>query len=127
MLLSRTLETDLPKLIKKALEKSDVIVATVCGGSALLAMAGLIESRHAVTNRMGMDILDANGTIPVDARVVDDGDLVTAAGVTSGLDLGLYLLERELGPRIARSVEQIFEHERRGTVWQATGLEPVAF
>ncbi len=126
VLLSRTLETTLPELIKKALEKPDVIVATVCGGSALLAIAGLIEGRRAVTNRMGMDVLDANGTIPVDARVVDDGDLVTAAGVISGLDLGLYLLERELGPRIARSVEQIFEHERRGTVWQAAGLEPVA-
>jgi transcriptional regulator GlxA family with amidase domain len=58
--------------------------------------------------------------------VVDDGDLVTAGGVTSGLDLGLYLLERELGPRIAHAVEELFEYERRGTVWHNMGLEAVA-
>lgn len=43
-------------------------------------------------------MLDATGVHAVSARVVDDGDLVTGAGVTSGLDLGLYLLEREVGP-----------------------------
>jgi len=50
--------------------------------------------------------------------VVDDGDLVSAGGVTSGLDLGLYLLERDFGPRIAHAVEQLFEYERRGTTWK---------
>ncbi|WP_017570297.1 type 1 glutamine amidotransferase family protein [Nocardiopsis halotolerans] len=63
---------------------------------------------------------------PNPARVVDDGDLVTAAGVTSGLDLGLYLLEREVGPRVAHSVERLFSHERRGVVWRAEGPEAVA-
>jgi len=72
-----------------------VTVATVCGGSLVLALAGLIEGRRAVTHHLGMDTLDATGAIPVRARVVDDGDLVTAGGVTSGLDLGLYLLERK--------------------------------
>lgn len=61
----------------------------------------------------------------VDARVVDDGDLVSAGGVTSGLDLGLYLLERAYGPRIAHAVEQLFEYERRGTVWCERGAVPV--
>ncbi len=65
--------------------------------------------------------------VAIDARVVDDGDLVSGAGVTSGLDLGLYLLERELGPRIAHAVEQLFAHERRGTVWRAAGPVPAAF
>ena len=54
----------------------------------------------------------------------DDGNLVSAGGVTSGLDLAVYLLERELGPRIAHAVESLFASERRGTVWRATG--PVA-
>ena len=48
-------------------------------------------------------MLDTTGVHPVRARVVDDGDLVTGAGVTSGLDLALYLLEREVGPRIAHA------------------------
>jgi transcriptional regulator GlxA family with amidase domain len=125
-LLARTSQTTgLPRLLERALENPDVTVATVCGGSLVLAMAGLIEGRHAVTHHMGMDVLGATGAIPVDARIVDDGDLVTAGGVTSGLDLGVYLLERELGPRVARSVERLFEYERRGTVWKASGLEPL--
>ncbi len=125
-LLARTLETDLPTLMKQALDNPKVLVATVCGGSLALAMAGLLEGRHAVTHSMGMDVLGATGAIPIQARVVDDGDLVTAGGVTSGLDLGLYLLEREFGPRIANAVEKVFEYERRGTTWQNKGLEAVA-
>ncbi|MFE5699250.1 DJ-1/PfpI family protein [Rhodococcus koreensis] len=123
-ILGRTLETRLPDVLREACTDPELIVATVCGGSLVLAMAGLIEGRHAVTHHLGMDLLDATGVVAVDARVVDDGDLVTAAGVTSGLDLGLYLLERELGPRIAHAVEQMFAHERRGTVWRPRGLEP---
>ena len=126
VLLARTMETNLPALMKKALDNPRVTVATVCGGSLALAMAGLLEGRHVVTHHLGMDVLGATGAIAVRARVVDDGDLVTAGGVTSGLDLGLYLLERELGPRIARAVEDLFEYERRGTTWHNRGREAVA-
>ena len=125
ILLARTLATELPALMRRALDNPRVTVATVCGGSLALAMAGLLEGRHVVTHHLGMDVLSATGAIPVQARVVDDGDLITAGGVTSGLDLGLYLLERELGPRIARAVEVLFEYERRGTTWRNTGREAV--
>jgi transcriptional regulator GlxA family with amidase domain len=72
-------------------------------------------------------MLEATGTTVIDARVVDDGDLVTAAGVTSGLDLALYLLERLYGARIAHAVEQLFQYERRGTVWRNHGPAPQPF
>ncbi|MBD0421956.1 DJ-1/PfpI family protein [Streptomyces sp. TRM S81-3] len=124
VLLGRTLSTELPALLKQAMDDPDITVATVCGGSLVLAMAGLLEGRHATTHHLGLDVLDATGAHAVRARVVDDGDLITAAGVTSGLDLGLYLLERELGPRIAHAVEELFAHERRGTVWRAQGMAP---
>ncbi|MEU9418969.1 DJ-1/PfpI family protein [Streptomyces sp. NPDC051000] len=123
-ILARTLDTELPRLAKEALDREDTVVATVCGGSMILAMAGLIEGRHATGHPMGRDVLEASGVHVVDARVVDDGDLVTGAGVTSGLDLALYLVEREVGSRIAHAVEQFFAHERRGTVWTATGPAP---
>ena len=126
IILARTMETNLPALMRKALDNPKTTVATVCGGSLALAMAGLIEGRHAVTHHMGMDVLEATGVIPIRARVVDDGDLITSGGVTSGLDLGLYLLEREFGPRIAHAVEELFEYERRGTTWHNQGLEAVA-
>ncbi|MFF8542190.1 DJ-1/PfpI family protein [Streptomyces werraensis] len=124
VLLGRALTTRLPTLLKEALDDPAVTVATVCGGSLVPAMAGLLEGRHATTHHLGLDMLDATGVHAVRARVVDDGDLVSGAGVTSGLDLGLYLLERELGPRIAHAVETLLAHERRGTVWRAAGPAP---
>lgn len=126
VLLARFAASAAAPLLRDALHHPDVTVATVCGGSLALAMAGLIEGRHAVTHHLGMDVLDATGVHAVPARIVDDGDLVSAGGVTSGLDLGLYLLEREFGPRVAHEVETLFEHERRGVVWRPAGRTPVA-
>jgi transcriptional regulator GlxA family with amidase domain len=124
VLLARAANSELAQLLGKAFANPDITMATVCGGSVLLAMAGLIESRHAATHFMGLDVLEAAGTLPVRARVVDDGDFISAGGVTSGLDLALYLLERTYGPRIAHAVEELFEYERRGVVWQPCGREP---
>jgi transcriptional regulator GlxA family with amidase domain len=126
VLLARIAETALPELIIEAFGRPDVTVATVCGGSLALAMAGLLEGRTAVTHVQGMDVLEATGVRTVDARVVDDGNLVSAGGVTSGLDLGLHLLERSFGPQVAHAVEQLFQYECRGVVWRNTGLVPVA-
>ena len=88
-------------------------------------MSGVLEGRHVVTHYMGMDLLSATGAIPINARVVDDGDIISGAGVTSGLDLAIYVVERELGPRIAHEVEQFFQYEKRGTVWKNEGVEPI--
>ncbi|WP_407840439.1 DJ-1/PfpI family protein [Streptomyces sp. DSM 116496] len=127
VLIGRTLTTELPALLGAAMANPRMTVAAVCGGSLVLAMAGLLEGRHATTHHLGLDVLDATGAHAVRARLVDDGDLVTGGGVTSGLDLGLYLLEREVGPRVAQAVEELFAHERRGTVWRARGPAPVGF
>jgi transcriptional regulator GlxA family with amidase domain len=126
VLLARFGQTEAAPLMQKALAHPDITVATVCGGSLALAMAGLLEGRNAVTNILGMDALEATGTNTIRARVVDDGDLITAGGVTSGLDLALYLLERSYGPKVAVAVEELFEYERRGTVWTTGGHDPVA-
>ena len=118
VLLARFGETDAVPLMRQAMANPDITVATVCGGSLALAMAGLLGGRNAVTHVLGLDVLDATGVNVVKARVVDDGDLVTAGGVTSGLDLALHLLDRSYGPRVALAVEELFEYERRGTVWR---------
>ncbi len=94
-------------------------IATVCGGSLVLAMTGLIKGRNATTNHLGLHALESMGVNAIRARIVDDGDLVTAAGVSSGIDLGLYLVEREIGAQKALEVETLFAHERRGTAWRA--------
>jgi transcriptional regulator GlxA family with amidase domain len=127
VLLSRFGQTPAGDLMREALANPDVTVATVCGGALALAMAGLIEGRNATTHHLGVDVLEATGVNAVHARVVDDGDLVTAGSVTSGLDLALHLLDRSYGPRVALAVEAMFAYERRGTVWTADGRTPVEF
>ncbi|MBU8813149.1 DJ-1/PfpI family protein [Mycolicibacterium goodii] len=126
VLLAKFGETAAASLMRRAFDNPAVTVATVCGGSLALAMAGLLDGRHATTHHLGIDVLEATGAIPIAARVVDDGDLISAGGVTSGLDLALHLLDRSYGPRIALAVEALFAYERRGTVWTATGREAKA-
>jgi transcriptional regulator GlxA family with amidase domain len=84
----------------------------------LAAAAGLTKGRPAVTHHLALEDLRDAGADVVEARVVDDGDLVTAGGVTSGLDLALWLLERHFGNEVASAVEGRLEHERRGVVWR---------
>jgi len=63
----------------------------------LLAAAGLVRGRRAITHHTAIADLAAAGATIVNERVVDDGDLVTSGGVTSGLDFGLHLIGRLLG------------------------------
>ncbi|GAA0399207.1 DJ-1/PfpI family protein [Streptomyces luteireticuli] len=120
-------QSTLLSLLTHSMRQPGTTVAAVCGGSLLLAMTGLLSGRRATTHHLGMDLLGAAGVHVVSARVVDDGDLVTSAGVTSGLDLALHLVERELGPRIVHSVEILLAYERRGTVWRPRGSLPKVF
>ncbi|WP_253278725.1 DJ-1/PfpI family protein [Pseudomonas syringae group genomosp. 3] len=126
-LLNQAAITDILPLMKRAFDLPETIVASVCGGSLLLAMAGLLEKRNAVTHHFGMPMLATLGACPVNARVVDDGNFVSSGGVTSGLDLALYLVEHMLGSQIALSIEVLFEYERRGTVWNARGMTPLSW
>ena len=68
-----------------------------------------------------MNTVRASGAEVVDARVVDDGDVLTAAGVTSGLDLATYLVEREWGTEFADAVQTEMAYERRGEVYRYSG------
>lgn len=68
--------------------------ATVCTGSLLLGAAGLLAGRKATTHRSAQVDLEAYVGEVLDERIVDEGDLITARGVTSAIDLGLYLCGR---------------------------------
>jgi cyclohexyl-isocyanide hydratase len=73
------------------------ILASVCTGSLLLGAAGRLRGRHATTHRTMMKELARFGAISVPSRVVDEGQIVTAGGVTSGIELGLHLVRRLAG------------------------------
>lgn len=73
------------------------ITASVCTGALLLGAAGRLRGKRATTHRTMLSELARFGAIAVDQRVVDDGQLVTAGGVTSGIDLGLHLVRRLAG------------------------------
>lgn len=94
-------------------------VASVCTGAMLVAAAGLLRGRPAVTHHGALDELRASGASVMDARVVDDGDILSAGGITSGLDLALWLVEREVGAEAATQAAAELEHERRGPIWRS--------
>jgi len=96
-------------------------VASVCTGGMLLARAGLTDGRPAVTHHGALEDLRESGAEVVEARVVDAGDLVTAGGVTAGIDLALHLLDREVGTDVAERVATVMEYEPRGDVHDGTG------
>lgn len=107
----------IPSAIARLSENS-TIIASVCTGSMLVATANLLKERHATTHHSAIKDLQNKRAKIVNARVVDNGRIITAAGVTSGLELALWLLERFISPQIAYEVERELEYERRGTVWR---------
>jgi transcriptional regulator GlxA family with amidase domain len=92
-------------------------VASVCTGALLLARSGILDGRRATTNPGALDDLRAHGTIDViDARVVDDGDILTAGAPVCGIDLALHLLERYGGPALAEAGARELGYERPAVV-----------
>ena len=107
----------LPKKLAQ-LHREGAVMTSVCTGAMLLAAAGLLKDRPATTNHGALDELAATGAQVIRARVVDDGDVITAGGITCGLDLTLWLVERFISAEAAHTLEGSLEYERRGTVWR---------
>jgi uncharacterized protein (DUF427 family)/putative intracellular protease/amidase len=103
----------------RAAADAGVVLAGVCTGVMLLAKAGVIGARPATTHRGARGELEASGVTVVDQRVVDAGGLVTAGGVTSGIDLGLHLVERLVGPEAA-----VDQATRLEYAWSPTSTAP---
>jgi transcriptional regulator GlxA family with amidase domain len=84
---------------------------SVCTGSHLLGAAGLLEGKRATTNWVQMEALREFGAEPVGGRFVEDGKVITAAGVTAGIDMALHLVAREVGPEVAQAVQLGIEYD----------------
>ena len=83
----------------------------VCTGSLILAAAGLLEGRRATTHWLALEELGRLGAEPVSERVVFDGNIVTAAGVSAGIDMALSLAERIAGREVAQAIQLGIEYE----------------
>lgn len=111
----------LPRLLSEAAADVRLTLYGLCTGVVLLHEAGVIGNRPCTTHTGAKRYLRDQGADVRDARVVDDGNLVCAGGVSSGVDGALHLMEREFGPEAAARAERYLEFERRGTVLVTTG------
>ena len=90
------------------------LMTSVCTGSLVYAAAGLLENRPATTHWASLDLLaELDPTIDVrrDERFVDDGDVVTSAGVSAGIDMALHLVVRLAGVDRAREVRRGIQYD----------------
>lgn len=86
-------------------------IASVCTGALILKQAGLLAGRRATTHHNSFDELRGAAEV-VEERVVSDGDITTAAGITASIDLGLFLLAKYFDPRLAEEVAERIEFPR---------------
>jgi putative intracellular protease/amidase len=84
---------------------------SVCTGSLLLGAAGLLEGKRVTSNWLVLDAHRRFGADPVGGRWVQDGKLITAAGVTAGIDMALHLVAVETGPEVAQAVQLGIEYD----------------
>jgi transcriptional regulator GlxA family with amidase domain len=90
------------------------VMASVCTGSLVYAAAGLLSGRPATTHWASLNLLsELDPTIETDvhARFVDDGDLITSAGVSAGIDMALHLVSRLAGVERAREVRRGIQYD----------------
>ncbi|MGX1134604.1 putative intracellular protease/amidase [Streptomyces glaucescens] len=95
----------------RAADATSTWTTSVCTGSLLLAAAGLLEGRRATSHWLALDFLGGLGARSTGERVVFDGKYVTAAGVSSGIDMGLALLGRIAGDEHAQAVQLLTEYD----------------
>jgi transcriptional regulator GlxA family with amidase domain len=95
----------------RAVHQTSSWTTSVCTGSLLLAAAGLLDGVPATTHWLARDLLAELGAKPVPDRVVQEGKIVTAAGVSSGIDMALRLVQQINGDDVAKAVQLGIEYD----------------
>ena len=86
-------------------------VTSVCTGALILGAAGLLRGKRATTHWRYLDLLALAGAIPTSERVVEDGNVITGAGVTAGIDFGFVLVARMHGDAVAKRLQLGLEYD----------------
>jgi transcriptional regulator GlxA family with amidase domain len=95
----------------RAIDATTKWTTSVCTGSLVLGAAGLLEGKRATGHWAFLEQLRQFGADPVGGRFVEDGKVVTAAGVSAGIDMALHLVGREVGPEVAQAVQLGIEYD----------------
>jgi transcriptional regulator GlxA family with amidase domain len=103
-------DTDVLDWVRASHERSKW-TTSVCTGAAVLGAAGLLKGLEATTHWLGLGLLEQLGATPVTRRVVEQGKIITAAGVSAGIDMALTLAAKEFGDDVAQSIQLIIEYD----------------
>jgi len=95
----------------RAIHPTTTWTTSVCTGSLILAAAGVLEGLEATTHWSVLDRLAEFGARPSKARVVEQGKIITAAGVSSGIDMALTLAAKIAGERVAKAIQLVIEYD----------------
>jgi transcriptional regulator GlxA family with amidase domain len=98
----------------RGISRSGGVVASVCTGSLVLAAAGLLDGEPAATHWQSLELLPTLGTdieVRPDDRFVDNGQVITAAGVSAGIDMALHLVARLHSEERAREVRRYIQYD----------------
>ena len=95
----------------RAVHETSTWTTSVCTGSLVLAAAGLLDGRRATSHWLALQTLREMGAEPVSERVVFDGKIVTAAGVSAGIDMALTLAARVAGDAVAQAIQLGIEYD----------------
>ncbi len=95
----------------RTVDQTSTWTTSVCTGSLILAAAGLLDGKRATSHWMAIDELARLGAEPVSERVVFDGKLVTAAGVSAGIDMALTLAASIAGEEVAQAIQLGIEYD----------------
>ncbi len=95
----------------RTVDETTTWTTSVCTGSLILAAAGLLAGKRATSHWLALHELDRLGAEPVAERVVFDGKLVTAAGVSAGIDMALTLAARIAGDTVAQAIQLGIEYD----------------
>jgi putative intracellular protease/amidase len=95
----------------RSVHRTSTWTTSVCTGSLVLAAAGVLAGTDATTHWMARDVLDGLGACAVPDRVVERGKVITAAGVSSGIDMALVLAARIAGEETAKAIQLAIEYD----------------
>jgi putative intracellular protease/amidase len=95
----------------RAIDAGSTWTTSVCTGSLLLGAAGLLNGVPATTHWAALEMLEHFGAIPTSERVVEQGKIITAAGVSSGIDMALRLAAHVAGDDVAKAIQLGIEYD----------------